>query len=295
MDGPQKKSAPDINLTRCTVIGGGVNELRPELFTDRLGIKASHCPDAAAHASEVTSHADTEGGIHVVVTGSQNSLRAIIDAETGNNVKTGNPADTGRTTFVMNWNRPLHQMRSVGGEAETMLNLSMGGGAFNPEGLLGWGFFGITDPFDGNGDPVRMLTHLTRSLRHLSVQPAHAERAKAAMACVAHGSNARSIHVATDGVALMVEVTFEGPLETAVIMKSTAARLAGWLDQVATGTHEACMAWVRMASGGHVAAGLMMGTGHIPVVLVVDETGRAKDEASDHSVEPRGQTGYNVA
>ncbi|NDE16477.1 hypothetical protein EBZ80_16250 [bacterium] len=300
LDGTQKKSVPRLNLTRCTVIGGGVNELRPELFTERLGIKACHVPDTATHARDVAGRENPEGGLHVVVAGSQNALHAIVEATLGGPVTTGSSPATSKTTFIMNWHRPLHQMRSVGGEAETMLNLSMRTAGFDPGGLLGWGFTSLTDPFDGNGDPVRMLTHLSRSLRHLSAQPAHMERAKAAMACVAHGGNARSIRVATDGVALLVEVVFEA----APALRSTAGHLAGWMDQVASTTNDTCMAWVRKVSGAQVAAGLVIGTGHIPLVLVVDENGRAKarndendenDETSDHSIEPRGQTGYNVA
>jgi hypothetical protein len=294
LEGSPKKSVPGIKLARCTVVGGGVNELRAELFSERLGIQATHCQDAAEHT--VKASGDHEGGLHVIAAGSQGSLRNLVTAASGTETK---PPAPPKTTFIMNWNRPLTQMRTIGGEAETLLNLSMKAGkGFAPEGLLGWGFCQVSDPFDGNGDPVRMLTHLTRALRHLTIRENQVELAKAAMACVAQGKNARAIHVATDGAGVMVEVAFEGPGDDgARDLKEMALRMAGWLDQMMTvqvmtrGPQDPLMAWVRKTRENQVSVGLMMATSHIPVVLVVDEIGQRPDQ----SIEPGAQTSYNVA
>lgn len=285
MEGPQKKAGRH-RLAGCVIVARDGIDLRADLFTERLGVPVNRHEAAGPLAANPA--VISKPGIQLVATNGDPSISDLLAWMPGNPDKTKlTDHDSGNALCILKWNTPARLGRATAMDVDNFLTLGFSGSRFRPEGLLGWGFRNITDALDAGGDPVRMLTQLSRTLRHLNLSESRLELAKAAIANMAQGANATKVVAATDGDAIMVELEFH----TVAPDFDTPAKLAGWLDRTSGTIHESCIGWVQKRRTGGLKAGIIIGAGHIPLGLVIDET----DPAIEPRVEPLTQTSYNVA
>ncbi len=290
MDGSQK-NAGRHQLVRCVIVAREAHDLRADLFTERLGVPVIRQEDARPDAANPLINSGP--GIQLVAAIGDPSITDLLAWLPGKNSEA--PEGSKNSTCILKWNTPARPGRMTALDVDNFLILGFNGARFRPEGLLGWGFRKITDALDAGGDPVRMLTHLSRTLRCLNPSESRLECSKAAIAHLPQGANATKIVAATDGDALLVELE----IVTDTPAFEAGAKLAGWLDRTSGTINEPCVAWVQKRRTGGLKAGIIIGAGPIPVGLVIDETDpdvKAIGEPLDEpKVEPPTQKGYNVA
>lgn len=286
MEGSEKKAGRH-QLVSCVIVARDANDLRVDLFTERLGVPAIRHETAgrlAANQPVVPS----EPGIQLIAANGDPSISDLIALMPANREKNKlTDHASGNALCILKWNTPARLGRTSAIDVDNFLTIGFTGSRFRPEGLLGWGFRKITDAMDAGGDPVRMLTHLSRTLKRLNPSESRLELAKAAIANMAQGTHATKVVVATDGDAIMTELEFE----TVAPAFEMGAKLAGWLDRMSGANHEPCVGWVQKSRTGGLKAGIIIGAGHIPIGLVIDET----QPNVEPRVEPRAQNSYNVA
>ncbi|NBQ52100.1 MAG: hypothetical protein EBU49_00755 [Proteobacteria bacterium] len=285
MEGSQKKAARH-RLASCVIVARDANDLRTDLFAERLGISVTRYEGTGPIAASPVII--SEPGIQLVAATGNPLISDLLAWTPANPDKTKlTDQGAGSSICILKWNTPARLARTTAIDVDNFLTLGFNGSRFRPEGLLGWGFRKITDAMDAGGDPVRMLTHLSRTLQRLNPTESRLELAKAAIANMTQGANATKITAATDGDAIMVELEFDN---IAAAM-DTGIRIAGWLDRTSRTNTEPCIGWAQKRRAGGLKAGILIGAGHVPVGLVIDET----DPAIEPRVEPLTQTSYNVA
>ena len=259
-------------------------DLMADLFSERFDVTATYHEAAeqlAAKPRQTSGHTP-QHGINLIAAGGDAALltelyRAVLPANAG-------------TLCLFKWGTAPLQTRNAVMDLENLLFLTFKELRFHADGMLGWGFQKLVDPLDGGGDPVRMLTHLTRTLRHLHIADTKLEQAKAAMATVAHGANALQIKAATDGQAFILELEFEG--DSTLI--EAGAKLTGWLDRAAmTSNHEPWLGWIQNQRPGVIRAGISTGASQTFSGLIMDTMDTM--DTSDPIIEPAPQKSYNLA
>ena len=287
LDGSPKNESRYL-ISDCAIVVSAEDELRVDLFVDlvneRFGVGATHheAPAQLAAKPRQTLSKTAQPGINLIAASGAASLTELYHAALPVNASPG-------TLCLFKWGTSQLHTRSAVMEMENFLSLTFRNSRFYPDGMLGWGFQKVVDPLDGGGDPVRMLTHLTRVLRHLHVADAKSEQAKAAMATVAHGSNATLIKAATDGQAFILELEFEG---NSTLIEA-GAKLAGWLERTEMAMPQSpWLGWIQnqrpgFLSAGIISGGVSAGTSHTFSGLIMD--------TSDPIIEAPTQTSYNVA
>jgi len=285
LEGPQKKTARH-RLASCVIVARDANDLRADLFTDRLGVPVVLLEAAGQLAADPML--SSGHGIQLVAANGDPSISDLLAWMPANPDKpkltNNSPVNT---LCILKWNTPARLGRTTAIDVDNFLTLAFNGSRFRPEGLLGWGFRKITDAMDAGGDPVQMLTHLSRTLQRLNLSESRLELAKAAIANMTQGANATKIVAATDGDAVMVELEFEN-IAAAL---DTGIKIAGWLDRRSRVNTEPCIGWAQKRRTGVLKAGILIGASHIPTGLIVDET----VPSIEPGVEPLTQTSYNVA
>lgn len=270
-------------LSDCVIVAEEGTDLRTDLFTERLGFPAVR-HESIAQLTPLEPKLKSEAEIHLIAaSGDIPMVDLLAVAHPRKNATTGSNIQYNDALCILKWNALSRPSKTTAIDVDNLLSLVFSGARCAPEGLLGWGFTKVVDALDGSRDPVRMLTHLTRALRHLHIETSRLELAKAAIANLAQGASANKITVATDGDGFLVELEFEALTSS----HETATKLAGWLDRTANPNGEPCLGWVQNQREGTLTAGIILGASQIPVGLILDET--------DPIVEPKAQTSYNVA
>lgn len=161
------------------------------------------------------------------------------------------------------------------------------GAGIAPQGLLGWGALDFTENLPPDTDAIRMLAHLSRSLRRLGVNGSTMDLVRAAIASLVHGSSVQSLRTASDGETCFVEVK----LEQTGSPFTAATGLARWLDGALKLQHANAIVWIKKTGRNAYRAGIATGSPNMPSALILD----LAERQSEPAIEADSQTGYNVA